>query len=61
MRLLILPGMDGTDLLFDAFLAALPKWIDPTVVHYPSDRVMSYDELLDWIEVLARISHHARK
>ncbi|MCC6873579.1 MAG: alpha/beta hydrolase [Sandaracinaceae bacterium] len=35
MKLLLLPGMDGTGLLFERFAAALPPSIEPVVCRYP--------------------------
>lgn len=46
ITLVLLPGLDGTGLLFQPLLAALPASIKPIVVAYPGDRHMSYEELL---------------
>jgi pimeloyl-ACP methyl ester carboxylesterase len=46
MRLILLPGMDGTGILFEPFLAEWPRWIRPTVVRYPTDVRLDYPELL---------------
>ncbi len=46
IHLVLLPGMDGTGLLFEPLLNALPKEIRPTVISYPSDQPMTYKELL---------------
>lgn len=35
VRLILLPGLDGTDVFLRPLLAALPAWIDPVVVSYP--------------------------
>jgi pimeloyl-ACP methyl ester carboxylesterase len=43
IRLILLPGMDGTGELFEPLLAALPEGRETTVVRYP-DRAASYDE-----------------
>jgi len=45
MRLVLLPGLDGTGELFADFVAALPSWIESTVVSFPSDEFLSYSEL----------------
>jgi len=47
--LILLPGLDGTGLLFEPFLAALPPTIAPIVVRYPGDRELSYAELLPFV------------
>lgn len=42
ITLVLLPGMDGTGLLFAPFLRALPEWVKPLVVSYPPDRPLDY-------------------
>ncbi len=44
--LVLLPGLDGTGLLFRPLLEALPANIKPIIVSYPSDKIVGYDELL---------------
>jgi pimeloyl-[acyl-carrier protein] methyl ester esterase len=46
ISLVLLPGLDGTGLLFQPLVAALPTTIKPTIVRYPGDRHLSYQELL---------------
>lgn len=46
--LLLLPGLDGTGLVFDPLLKHLPADIEVQVVRYPSDRVMSFQEHVDF-------------
>jgi pimeloyl-ACP methyl ester carboxylesterase len=46
--LLFLPGLDGTGLVFEPLLAHLPAEIDARVVRYPVDRVMSFQEHVDF-------------
>lgn len=48
--LVLLPGMDGTGMLFKALTAALPESIRPVVVAYPPDREMGYPELEAFVE-----------
>lgn len=45
-RLLLLPGLDGTEVLFAPLIAALPAWLQATVVTYPIAGRNSYDDLL---------------
>ena len=45
-RLVLLPGMDGTRLLFRPLLAALPEWIGAEVVRYPVRGPNRYEDLL---------------
>jgi pimeloyl-ACP methyl ester carboxylesterase len=47
MRLVLLPGMDGTGSLFSDFIGALEPGFELTVVRYPADRVLDYTELED--------------
>ena len=46
MKLVLLPGLDGTGLLFEPLCRELSSFIQPVTVDYPSDRETSYDELL---------------
>lgn len=45
MKLLLLPGLDGTGDLFAPLVSALPNEIDPVVVSYPGDELLGYAEL----------------
>lgn len=42
ITLVLLPGMDGSGLLFAPFLRALPGWVKPLVVPYPQERPLDY-------------------
>jgi pimeloyl-[acyl-carrier protein] methyl ester esterase len=46
MRLLLLPGMDGTGELFREFVAALPAGMTVDTVLYPADAVLPYERLM---------------
>lgn len=46
MKLVLLPGLDGTGVLFRPLLAALPPSIEPVVVTYPTQEPLGYEELL---------------
>ena len=45
MKWILLPGFDGTGMLFAPLLRALPPGIEPVVVAYPVDRACSAGEL----------------
>jgi pimeloyl-ACP methyl ester carboxylesterase len=45
MKLVLLPGMDGTGELFSPFLASLSRSHDPIVVNYPENHPLSYERL----------------
>jgi pimeloyl-ACP methyl ester carboxylesterase len=46
--LLLLPGLDGTGLIFEPLLRSLPEEIDAQVVRYPADHTMSFQEHVDF-------------
>lgn len=46
MRWILLPGFDGTGLLYAPLLRALPPEIVPVVIRYPADRICSASELV---------------
>ncbi|MGH7178336.1 MAG: alpha/beta fold hydrolase [Tepidisphaeraceae bacterium] len=48
--LLLLPGLDGTGDLFGPLLGVLPEQIRAQVVDYPTDRLLSYDDLFDQVQ-----------
>jgi pimeloyl-[acyl-carrier protein] methyl ester esterase len=50
MKIILLPGMDGTGDLFQPLLDLIPPNITPHVVSYPTDEALSYDELLTLLE-----------
>jgi len=55
MKLVLLPGLDGTGVLFRPFLKALPPSIEPIVVRYPPREPLGYNELMSLVrEVLPR-------
>ncbi len=45
LKLVLLPGMDGTGELFSAFAAALVGEFEIATVRYPTDQCLSYSEL----------------
>jgi pimeloyl-[acyl-carrier protein] methyl ester esterase len=46
IRLVLLPGLDGTEVFFAPLLAALPEWIKPVVITYPASGANRYADLL---------------
>lgn len=48
--LVLLPGLDGTEIFFGPLLAHLPAWIEPIIVTYPSSGPHDYDGLLAVVE-----------
>ncbi|HSD36747.1 MAG TPA: alpha/beta hydrolase [Rhodocyclaceae bacterium] len=55
VKLVLLPGLDGTGVLFQPLLQALPPDIEPLVVAYPDRECLGYDELLP--RVLSVLPH----
>ena len=49
LNLILLPGLDGTGITFGPLLKELPSYIRPTILTYPQDREMGYDELLPMV------------
>jgi len=45
-KLILLPGLDGTGILFQPLLEALPQTISPVVHAYPGDRKLNYQDLV---------------
>ena len=46
MKLILLSGLDGTGKLFAPFISSLPKTIKTQCIVYPTNTVLSYDELI---------------
>src|SRR6185369_2945536 len=44
-RLVLLPGMDGTGILFEPLLEILPPELEAQVVSYPTHKPCGYEEL----------------
>ena len=55
-RLVLLPGMDGTGTLFADFVHALSDRFETEVVRYPSDKCLSYAELMNLVQAAAPVS-----
>jgi pimeloyl-ACP methyl ester carboxylesterase len=49
VRLILLPGLDGTGHLFSPLLSILPSHFQATVVSYPPDQRRSYPELCEHV------------
>ena len=48
MHFVLLPGLDGTGELFEEFVGATPEGCEVTVVSYPPDEELSYDECVNY-------------
>ena len=49
LKLVLLPGMDGTGQLFNDFVEALPNALEAVTVRYPTERCLSYSELENFV------------
>ncbi|MEJ2362965.1 MAG: alpha/beta hydrolase, partial [Gammaproteobacteria bacterium] len=45
----LLPGIDGTGRMFGPLSAQLPSWLQPQVIAYPGDRLLSYAQLVEYV------------
>jgi pimeloyl-ACP methyl ester carboxylesterase len=46
ITLVLLPGLDGTEVFFRPLIAVLPEWVNPVVVTYPTAGANHYSDLL---------------
>lgn len=53
MKLVLLPGLDGTGSLFEPLVKELPPSIEPVVISYPTDQILDYAQLVNL--VIARL------
>jgi pimeloyl-ACP methyl ester carboxylesterase len=56
LKLVLLPGMDGTGELFSEFIAALPPSCETVIVRYPTERSLSYRELEGIVRATSPVS-----
>ncbi len=45
----LLPGLDGTGILFEPFTPILENYCDVQVITYPTDTVLDYAQLIDYV------------
>lgn len=50
VTLVLLPGLDGTEILFGPLIQALPPWVRPVVVPYPASGPTGYEDLQPRVE-----------
>ena len=50
MQIILLPGMDGTGVLFKPLLKALPKDIEVHIISYPCDKKQAYNQLIEYVK-----------
>jgi pimeloyl-[acyl-carrier protein] methyl ester esterase len=49
MNVILMPGMDGTGALFAPFLRVLPENYAATIIRYPTQELLNYDQLLEFV------------
>jgi len=60
IHLVLLPGLDGTEILFGPLIRHLPPWIQPHIISYPTSGKNSYEELLEAVDSeVSRFEHFA--
>lgn len=47
--IVLLPGLDGTCILFEQFAATLSRSFDVLPIAYPTDKVLDYEQLVDYV------------
>ena len=50
MKLVLLPGLDGTGKLFAPLIEALPSSMDVQVITYPLNKKQSYNEIIEYVK-----------
>jgi pimeloyl-[acyl-carrier protein] methyl ester esterase len=50
LRAILLPGLDGTGRLFDPLLKELPADLRAEVISYPTDAILDYAALEQFVE-----------
>lgn len=50
LDLVLLPGMDGTGLLFSEFISEMGPAINPIILRYPKDRLLDYAQLQKYVQ-----------
>lgn len=49
MKIVLLPGLDGTGILFKSLLDALPNSIDSLIIDYPTNSKLGYSDLVNLV------------
>lgn len=49
MKVVLLPGLDGTGILFKPFIDSLPNDVKTLVISYPPDIKLDYEELVEFV------------
>ncbi len=49
MKLILLPGLDGTGILFEPLVRALPSHLSPVIIAYATQETLGYAELVEYV------------
>ncbi len=49
MKIVLLPGLDGTGELFTPLIDKLPKFVETQIIKYDTQKKQSYQELVDYV------------
>ena len=49
MKIVLLPGLDGTGDLFEPILNQFPKYIDVAIIRYNNNKKQTYKELIEYV------------
>lgn len=50
MKLILLPGLDGTGFLLEPLVRALPSHLAPLIIAYPAQETLGYAELTEYVK-----------
>lgn len=49
VKVILMPGLNGTDGLFQDFIKKSPEHFQPTALSYPTNKALTYEELTEWV------------
>lgn len=50
IKLVMLPGLDGTGHLFSSLLGALPADLEPVIISYPTGLILGFEQIVSYVE-----------
>ncbi len=58
MRVVLLPGLDGTGLLFKPLLSILPNHLSTQIISYPKNELLNYQQLTNYVKSRIPVSEN---
>lgn len=49
VKVILMPGLNGTDGLFQDFIKQSPEHFEPVALSYPTNEALTYEELTEWV------------